>query len=96
MRIPEIRAEIAALARILTEAGDIVRNASARLDNLNEELKRRPVERRASPKLRMNDAVAERVREYAASNPRASQLEIARQFNINPGRVSEALRGKRT
>jgi hypothetical protein len=30
-----------------------------------------------------------------AAEPDLSQAEIGRRFNINPGRVSEALRGKR-
>jgi hypothetical protein len=43
---------------------------------------------------RMNDEIAERVRRFAAERPDLSQVEIGRMFNINGGRVSEALAGK--
>jgi Mn-dependent DtxR family transcriptional regulator len=35
------------------------------------------------------------IRLFAANNPTMSQVEIGRAFNVNPGRVSEAIRGKR-
>ena len=44
---------------------------------------------------RMNDELADRVRRFAATRPDLSQVEIGRLFNINGGRVSEALAGKR-
>ncbi|MEI6282944.1 MAG: hypothetical protein WCP82_09585 [Alphaproteobacteria bacterium] len=38
---------------------------------------------------------AEQVRSYCRDHPKASQMEVADQFGLNIGRVSEALYGKR-
>jgi hypothetical protein len=35
------------------------------------------------------------IRSYAKLQPDASQVQIGRRFGVNPGRVSEALAGKR-
>lgn len=40
--------------------------------------------------------VAAEIRAYHAANQNLTQSAIARHFNVNPGRVSEALNGKRT
>lgn len=44
---------------------------------------------------RVTPALARAVREYAAAHPEEPQYKIAQKFNINPGRVSEILAGKR-
>jgi hypothetical protein len=38
----------------------------------------------------------EEIREYAEANPGMSQQEIGVIFNVNHGRVSEAIKDKRT
>jgi hypothetical protein len=38
----------------------------------------------------------EEIREYAEANPGMSHQDIAVMFNVNHGRVSEAIKGKRT
>ena len=81
MRIPEIRDELSEIA--------------SRLLVLVKEL-----ERRRGPKAPRNSApmtpkLAASVRAYKRANPDATQVDIGRHFNINQGRVSEALRGKR-
>lgn len=51
---------------------------------------------RASPKSRRVTAtLAAEIRAYAASHPLASQVEIGAAFNVNQGRISEALSRKR-
>ena len=44
----------------------------------------------------MTDALTAQIRAMKAEEPNISQAEIGRRLNLNPGRVSEALRGKRT
>ena len=89
MRIPEVRQQIEALAHVLEDA-------ALKLEELAEQLNRRSSGRRAPASRRMSSGTADRVREYAARNPTASQMDIATEFRISPGRVSEVLHGKRT
>lgn len=82
MRIPEIQNQL--------------RELSQTIALLAEELSRRPPIKRApvtsdpvAPELRRA------VRRHSRANPKESYASIARRFNINPGRVSEILAGKR-
>jgi predicted XRE-type DNA-binding protein len=43
----------------------------------------------------MTAELAEEIRDYAAANPGMSHQAIAEVFNVNHGRVSEAIKGKR-
>lgn len=43
---------------------------------------------------RMTADLAEEVRQFAYANPEMSYLQIAEHFDINPGRVSEAMTGE--
>ena len=62
---------------------------------IEDHLFRSPPVRRAKRKLRRLDtATAALVRDYAQQNPDASYMDIAREFDTNPGRVSEALNYK--
>ncbi len=87
MRIPEIRDR---LLEIANSTG--IREIEA----LANKLKRRPSKRRAQPVSRvMTPELKQEIREYYKANPGAAQTEIAKLFNVNQGRVSEALRGIR-
>lgn len=87
MKVPEVAARLRALA---AERG------IPELSVLADHLRRRPAVRRAAPSSTpMTDATARAIRAYAAAFPLAPLTGIARTFNVNPGRVSEALRGKR-
>jgi hypothetical protein len=44
----------------------------------------------------MTDKLRDQIRKMKAVDPDLSYAEIGRRLNINPGRVSETLRGKRT
>jgi len=44
---------------------------------------------------KMTPQLAERIREYAREHKHMTQAEVAAHFNVNPGRVSEALSGQR-
>ena len=41
----------------------------------------------------LNPALAEQIRQHVRRNAEQSTLEVARQFGVNPGRLSEALAG---
>lgn len=88
MRIPEIADRLRDLA---AERG------LPELVGLADELRRRPAGRRAPARSRpMTDELAAEIRAFREAHPRLSQVEISRRFNLNQGRVSEALKGKRT
>lgn len=87
MRIPEVQEQLRAIA---------AEYADSRLEALADELSRRPARRRApSTSNPMTRQLRLEIRRYAEANPTASQSDIARAFNVNPGRVSETLRGFR-
>jgi hypothetical protein len=44
----------------------------------------------------MTPELAEEIREYAEANPGVPHQAIGEVFNVNHGRVSEAIKGKRT
>jgi len=44
----------------------------------------------------MTEALRIQIRTMKTADPDLSHAEIGRRLNLNPGRVSEALRGKRT
>jgi len=61
-----------------------------------EELRRRPALRKAEPSSQsMTPALKRRIRIYAMTHDEMSFQEIAVHFNVNAGRVSEALNGQR-
>jgi hypothetical protein len=43
----------------------------------------------------MTEELRDRIKAMKEANPRLSQAEIGKRLNINPGRVSETLKGKR-
>ena len=62
------------------------------LHDLAEETRRKPAATHAkSSSTPLTAALAVEIREYYASNPELHQRAIAEHFNVNPGRVSEAL-----
>jgi hypothetical protein len=44
----------------------------------------------------MTDELRDEIRVLKQTNPDISQADIGRALNINPGRVSETLKGKRS
>lgn len=82
MRIPEIRKELGEIAE--------------RLAVLTKELERRPAKTRApATSAPMTHHIAIAIRAFKRAHPDASHVEIGKRYGVNPGRVSEALRGKR-
>jgi hypothetical protein len=88
MRVSDVQARLRALSRI---------HGIAELDRLAGELSRRsPVKVAARTSSPMTDSLRNEIRAYARANPDMSQVDIAARFTVNPGRVSEALRGRRS
>lgn len=81
--IPEIRDR---LREIADEEG------LEELHDLADEMHRNSPVRRARPRsAQLTPELAEEIRNYARKNPRMHQRDIAQRFNVNPGRVSEAM-----
>lgn len=93
MRMPEIREELLNIANDTRLPHEV----KHRLRHLADETKRR-----SSRGLKPYNAVpitpelAREIRNYHVDHPWTSQAEIAKRFNVNQGRVSEILHGKRT
>lgn len=88
MTIPEIRDRLHVLAD---------EHGIEELHKLAEATRRRRAVRRAPVKSRpLDPQTAAAVRAYLAAHPNAHQRDVGQMFNLNAGRVSESLRGKRT
>lgn len=87
MRVPEVQ------KRLIQIAGE---KGIPELLDLAGHLSRRKPKRKAPPaSAPMTDSLRASIRAYAAANPDATQATVGRKFNVNPGRVSEVLRGLR-
>ena len=81
--IPEIRSR-------LREIADELENEE--LHALADEMYRNSPVRRARPSSApLTPELAEKIRDYAKRHPKMHQRDIAQRFNVNPGRVSEAM-----
>lgn len=88
MKIPEVADRLRSIA---------AETANPELGRLADELRRRPAGRKARPSAApMTDELARQIRECRRAHPALAQVEIARRFNVNQGRVSEVLKGVRT
>lgn len=83
MRIPEIRTELHTISK--------------RIEELAEELKRRPATGRGTVgrSRRISAIMRTSIKTLARTNPKATHQWIAKHFGVNPGRISEVLNGKR-
>ena len=94
MKIPEIGARMREIAQQINDGYPAL---STELFELADELRRRSFGPRApATSTSMTPELAEEIREYAEANPGMSHQAIAEVFNVNLGRVSETLRGKRS
>jgi hypothetical protein len=93
MKIPEISVRIREIAEAIEEDYP---DKSGELFELADELRRRsPAPRATMTSTSMTPELAQEIRDYAEANPGTSHQAIAEQFNVNHGRVSEAIHGKR-
>ncbi len=81
MTLPEIRERLFEL--------------SVEIKLLSEQITRRSSARGPRTSTRMTPALRQKIKTFAKANPTFSQMQIAEKFNVNSGRVSETLRGKR-
>jgi hypothetical protein len=87
MRLPEVAMRLHQLATDLN---------CNELNDLADEIGRRsPRQRAPNTSIPITEAVKAQIRAMKVAEPDLSQAEIGRRLNVNPGRVSEALRGKR-
>jgi hypothetical protein len=87
-----VRPEVAARLRELAIELD-----GDELSDLADEISRRPIlQLSSSTSAPLTDAVRAEIIAMKEADPRLSQHEIAKRLNLNPGRVSETLRGKRS
>lgn len=87
MRIPEVRAELEELA---------IEHGIPRLKELADELiRRRRIVPTPAKSKKMTPALKAAIKKYKKDNPDASYKEIADKYDVNIGRVSEAIVGKR-
>ena len=93
MRIPEVREKMSAIADELLEDGQL--DLGARLHELVAELVRRPQHRHRKHVCRPVTPEIEAKVVRLRSTTGLSQYEIAKQLDINSGRVSEILHGFR-
>jgi len=88
MRLPKVAERLRELAAEL-ECDE--------LDELADQIARRPSGPRAPrSSTPMSDELRETIKRMKDEHPELSHAEIGRQLNLNPGRVSETLRGKRS
>jgi hypothetical protein len=88
MRLPDVARRLRELALELK---------CEELSDLADEIGRRSsAQRAAATSVPMTDSLKAQIRAMKAAEPQLSQAEIGKRLNINPGRVSETLRGKRT
>jgi hypothetical protein len=81
--IPEIRKRLHEIAEELDYE---------ELHELAEETRRKPAVTHAKPSSTpLTAALAQEIRDFQRDNPEVHQRAIAEHFNVNPGRVSEAL-----
>jgi len=81
--IPEIRSR---LREIADEWG-----INELHDLADETYRSSPVKRSENRSVHLTPELAENIRVYCAKHPRLHQRDVAQKFNVNPGRVSEAL-----
>jgi hypothetical protein len=94
MKIPEVAKRMREIAELIQGAHP---GESGELFELADELKRRFSGPRApASSTMMTPELSDEIKEYAEANPSMSHQDIAVVFNVNHGRVSEAIKGKRT
>lgn len=90
-KIPPVRAALVRIAGGLRDGYDPLAAAVA-IENLIPQLYRASAVRKTRIKSRkMTPALAQKIRTYAALHPSLSNQELGHLFEVNTGRVSEAL-----
>lgn len=96
MRIPEIRDKLTEKSDQLLEMARQLADVTGELRHYVKELHRRPSVKTAPKSDPMTPSKARKIRAYVKAHPGMSRAAVGRVFNVNSGRVTEAMRGKRT
>lgn len=92
--IPQLRDRLIEIAKDLYQSG--LNDVADELQQIAEETKRRFGGRKAKPRFaKLTPEKAAEIRAIAQRYPSASHQQLANWCKTNPGRVSEALTGKR-
>ena len=86
LTIPQIRERLYELAEI---------HSDPELKALADATYRRSYTRAATTRKSLDEDTKANIRDFVAENPDMAFQDIANIFDVNPGRVSEALHGKR-
>jgi hypothetical protein len=92
MKLPDVAKRMREIAELIQADHP---DESGELFELAAEIKRRSGPRAAPTSTPMTPELSEEIREYAEANPGMSHQDIGVVFNVNHGRVSEAIIGKR-
>jgi predicted XRE-type DNA-binding protein len=92
MKLPDVAKRMREIAEQIQDSNP---DEADELIELAAEIKRRSGTRAPANSTKMTPELYEEIKEFAEANPGMSQQEIAVVFNVNHGRVSEAISGKR-
>lgn len=91
--VPQARQELGRIARGLMNGELSARAAAKKIREVVPMLVRKPPVRQSMPRRKqVTPELQDEIRAYAANHPDAQLMEIALRFDVNIGRVSEALR----
>lgn len=93
--VPAARAQLQEIATELQSGALTPAGAAVAIKSVIAMMVRKSPIRRAMPSKYMTANLRAAIRNYAAANPEMDFSDIAAHFDVNPGRVSEVLNGKR-
>jgi predicted XRE-type DNA-binding protein len=92
MKLPDVAKRMREIAELIQKDHP---KESGELFELAAEIRRRSGPRAPANSTPITPELYEEIKEYAEANPGMSHQDIAVIFNVNHGRVSEAVKGKR-
>ncbi|HEV7879261.1 hypothetical protein [Bradyrhizobium sp.] len=92
MKLPEVATRMRKIGELIQTNHPVESNE---LFELASEIKRRSGARAPAASTKVTPELYEEIREFAEANPTMPHQDIAVVFNVNHGRVSEAINGKR-
>ncbi len=92
MKLPEVRGQLLLIADDPTCPLKLARSIRYLVSEMT---RRKAVRRAATRSKKVTPALRVEMRKFAKANPGMPYTDIARYFDVNPGRVSEALAGFR-
>lgn len=88
--MPENKRSIPEIRDRMREIADT--HGIGELNDLADEMyRKRAIKRAKTRSAHLTPELAEKIRQYVDSHPNLHQRDVAQHFDVNPGRVSEAL-----